>query len=458
MLDWTLHHSPKLEERYFETRHPSGLRILVAPKDLSAAYATIGVEYGSRDRLAGCVTPPGVAHFLEHKMFERADGTSWEDVFSALGAEVNAYTSDDCTAYMFSATDRVGEALEALLRMVSDLSVTSASVSRERKIIAEEIRMNADDPWEVCYANMLRGLYPPVKRRGFSWSGNPVREEICGTVASIRRITPTVLREAHRRFYRPHNMFLAVSGRITPEEVGEVAERVLGTEVSASAWEAPVSRLTAGGDGAGVYKPRVTAAMEAAKPLFSIGVRLPHVPDDPVGLVRLERRMTLLAEMLFSRSGDLYDRLFEEGLVNPGIAYGSSLGRPTLGGRGDGYGYLYLSGECDDPEQVYEAFLRYTETLWRDGLDPAAFERARRTMYADYVYGFDSTESIASALMTAAMDSLDLYDLPRLDGEMTAEEITALFKEAFTPAHYTLSTVIPHGWDSRKPLINKEIL
>ena len=169
MTEWIRRASPKLEESYFETRHTSGLRILVSPKDLSAAYATVGVEYGSRDRLAGGTLPMGIAHFLEHKMFERADGTSWEDVFSALGAEVNAYTSDDCTAYMFSGTDRIPEALEALVAMVTDLSVTSASVSRERQIIAEEIRMNADDPWEVCYANMLRGLYAPVKA-----GGNPV--------------------------------------------------------------------------------------------------------------------------------------------------------------------------------------------------------------------------------------------------------------------------------------------
>ena len=159
MTEWTLHTCEKLEERYYEACHPSGLRVLVSPKDLSAAYATVGIGYGSRDRFAGGALPMGTAHFLEHKMFERTDGTSWEDVFSALGAEVNAYTSDDCTAYMFSATEHIPEALDALLRMVVRLSVTRESVSRERQIIAEEIRMNADDPWEVCYANMLRGLY-----------------------------------------------------------------------------------------------------------------------------------------------------------------------------------------------------------------------------------------------------------------------------------------------------------
>ena len=440
MSDWIRHASPKLEESYFETRHTSGLRILVSPKDLSAAYATVGVEYGSRDRLAGGTLPMGIAHFLEHKMFERADGTSWEDVFSALGAEVNAYTSDDCTAYMFSGTDRIPEALEALVAMVTDLSVTSASVSRERQIIAEEIRMNADDPWEVCYANMLRGLYAPVKA-----GGNPVREEICGTEASIRRITPAVLGRAHKMFYRPDNMVLAVSGRITPDEVMEAVNRALeGWNPSKSPFRMPALPRR-GGDPLGAYKPRVSTVMDAAKPLFSIGIKLPSPPADLHELVRLERRMTVLSEMLFSRSGDFYDALFEEGLVSPGMAYGSSLGRPCLDGRGEGYGYFYLSGECDDPEKVYDAFTAYVASLREGGLDPAAFERATRTMYADYLYGFDSTEGIASSLMTTAMDGIGLYDLPELDREVTFGEVCDLFEACFLAPQYTLSTVCPSG-------------
>ncbi len=438
MTEWTHHSCPKLEESYSETRHKSGLRILVAPKDLSAAYATVGIGYGSRDRFSGGSLPMGIAHFLEHKMFERAGGENWEDVFSSLGAEVNAYTSDDCTAYMFSATDHIPEALETLVAMVTDLSVTKASVSRERQIIAEEIRMNADDPWEVCYANMLRGLYAPVKI-----GGNPVREEICGTERSIRRITPAALTEAHRRFYCPENMVLAVSGRVTPEEVLAAVDKVLGDRTAAGPWQAPPSGRRPR-DPVGVYKPRMTVAMDTAKPLFSIGIKLPDPPADPLSQVRLERLMTVLSEMIFSRSGDFYDGLFEGGLVSPGMAYGSSLGRPSLGG-GEGYGYFYLSGECDDPEAVYAAFADHVAALRKNGLDRAAFERAKRTLYADYVYGFDSTEGIASSLQTTAMDGVGLFDLLTLDAGITFADVSDLFARSFMTAQYTLSTVMPSG-------------
>ena len=433
----TLHTFDRLEESYYEIRHKSGLQVLVSPKDLSACYATVGVNYGSRDRLALGTVPMGTAHFLEHKMFERRDGTSWEEVFSTLGAEVNAYTSDDCTAYMFSGTEHVSESLEALLTMVTDLSVTPASVRRERDIIAEEIRMNTDDPWEVCYAEMLRGLYAPVKK-----GGNPVREEICGTEQSICRITPAILKKTHEAFYRPENMVLAVAGRVTPEEVLAVVDAVLEDYTPVLPEVIPARRRPR--DTGAVYKDRVTVRMETPKPLFSIGIKIPTVPAESACSARLERAMTVLSEMLFSRSGDFYSDLFENGTISPGMAYGSSLGRPALCGTGESYGYFYLSGECDSPEQVYAAFLDYMAAVRGNGLDPEAFERARRTLYADYIYGFDSTEGIASSLVTAALDGVGLYDLADMDDRLTLHEVSALFSEAFLDTQYTLSSVLPN--------------
>ena len=436
MTDWKKFSCARLEECYYEACHESGLRVLVSPKDFSAVYATVGIGYGSRDRFAGGALPMGTAHFLEHKIFERPGSESWEDVFAALGAEVNAYTSDDCTAYMFSATEQAPEALKALISMIMEISVTPESVARERQIIAEEIRMNADDPWEVCYANMLRGLYAPVKE-----GGNPVREEICGTESTIRRITPATLREVHGRFYRPGNMVLAVSGRITPEEVMEAVDAVLGIAPEASAPRLHSHR--APHDPTEVHKPSVTCRMETVKPLFSIGVKLPVTPTDPRELVRLERLMTVLSEMLFSRSGDFYSSLFESGLVSPGMAYGSSLGRPALEGTAEGYGYFYLSGESDDPAGVYSAFRAYIASVLENGPDPESFERARRTLYADFVYGFDSTEGIASSLMSTALDGVPLFDLCGFDEGLTITDAGDLLSLAFQESQYTLSTVYP---------------
>ena len=162
--EWTRRACDRLEESYLETRLPCGLRILVCPKDRQAYHAALSVGYGSMDRFAGGTLPMGTAHFLEHKMFERdpqrfGGSDSYDDDFAACGAESNAYTAHDRTVYYFSCTDRFSDALTVLLSMVAELYVTPDSVARERDIIAEEIRMNADDPWERCCASARTALF-----------------------------------------------------------------------------------------------------------------------------------------------------------------------------------------------------------------------------------------------------------------------------------------------------------
>ncbi len=429
MTEWTMHTCPRLEESYYESRHPSGLTVLVSPKDFSTFHATVGVRYGSADRHAGAARlPMGVAHFLEHKMFARVGG-SYDDDFATLGAEVNAYTTYDRTVYMVSCTRHMSEALELLLRMVSELSVTPRSVARERGIIAEEIRMNADDPWERCYAEMLRALY----------GRHPVREEICGSEASIRRITPRMLLGAFEDFYRPDNMVLAVSGRMMPEEVMAAVDRIWSGK---SRPRRPLSESRMVQEPGTAASERTTARMAVSKPLFAMGVKLPLVPDDPVEQLRLDLSMTVLSEMLFSHAGELYNGLFECGMISPGMSYGSSLG--------PGFGYFAASGECDDPEAVYAAIRAHMDRLHAVGLAPADFERARRILYADYVTGFDSTEDIAASLCGYALDSLHapearcigLYDFLDVTDSLTFDEVAHLFSDAFCEGQYSLSAVL----------------
>ncbi len=417
----------RLGESYWEVRHPSGLTVLVAPKDFSTYHATLGVRYGAADRPVGIRLPLGVAHFLEHKMFAREVG-SYDDDFSAIGAEVNAYTTYDRTAYLFSCTDRFPEALALLLEMVSTLSVTAETVERERSIIAEEIRMNADDPWERCYAELLRALF----------AKHPVREEICGSERSIRRITPRLLRTTHEAFYRPDNMVLAVSGRITPESVIKIVDGAWGSSLLP---DAPRPMLRTVYEPSVVSLPRVSRRMATAKPLFAIGIKLPAAPTEPQALLSLDVSMSILSEMLFSHAGDFYSNLFERGMISPGMAYNTALG--------EGYGCFSLSGECDDPDAVYEAFLRYMDRVRKTGLPRADFDRVRRILYADYVSGFDSTEDIASSLLDYALDCLHttgkvgVFDYLSAIELLDFVDVEALFDSTFRPGQYALSTVYP---------------
>ncbi len=427
--DWICRTSARLGESYYEARHASGLTVLVAPKDLSTYHAILGVRYGAADRLVGTRLPLGVAHFLEHKMFEKETG-NFDDDFASLGAEVNAYTTYDRTAYLFSCTDRFPEALTLLLQMTGTLHVTSASVARERDIIAEEIRMNADDPFERCYAELLRALFRK----------HPVREEICGSERSIRRITPRILQNAHEIFYRPDRMVLSVSGRTTPDDVMAIVDRVLG---SRSAPDVPLPRLLSVREPSRPAAAHVTRRMSVSKPLFVIGVKMPTAPTTPAELLRCDLTMSVLSEMLFSHAGDFYNDLFERGVISPGMSYGTALGA--------GYGCFSISGECDDPAAVWDAFAAYIRQLRETGLPQDDFHRIRRILYADFVSGFDSVEDIASALFDYAMDSLHaeypvgVYDYLNAVEALSPSDVETLFEETFREAQCALSTVLPYA-------------
>ncbi len=429
MIDHAYFSLPALGETYHEVTHKSGLRILIAPKDMATTYAMLGVKYGSADtpkRLSrglptGDKTPLGVAHFLEHKMFEEADGTSCDLRFAELGAEVNAYTSYDRTVYYISCTQNFEKSLAELLGLVSDLHVTRASVARERSIIAEEIRMNDDSPFERCYAELLRAMY----------GHHRVREEICGTEVSVKKITPKLLRAHFDAFYRPDNMVLSVAGKVTPEEVVAVVDTCLG--------HAPVPAPAVGicdtQEPPAPYRVYTEMAMQASKPLFCIGVKDRHIPTDPQALFRKDLCMTLLSEMLFSRSGDFYNDLFEREIITATYSYGSAIG--------EGYGYFALSGEADDPQLVYNKFCAYIDDIKVRGLSREDYERSRRIIYGDYVTGFDATEDVAQSLLTYAMDGISLFDFVPTVTSITLTELTELFTSSFDPEQFVLSVVKP---------------
>ncbi len=418
---------PRIGEFYDEVRHPSGLTVLVAPKDFSTYHAVLGVRYGAADRPVGMRLPLGIAHFLEHKMFAHGKG-SFDDDFGALGADVNAYTTYDRTAYLFSATEHFPEALRLLLSMTQELTVDAASVLRERDIIAEEIRMNADDPWERLYSELLRALY----------AKHPIREEICGSESSIRRITPQILLDTHRAHYRPDNMVLAVSGRTDMEEVLAAVDEVLGTALPAPD---PLPVLRKPKEPAAVRVERTTRHMDTAKPLFAIGTKHPDPPRDAGELLRCDISMSVLSEMLFSHAGEFYNDLFERGIISPGMSYSTALG--------EGYGCFTVCGECDDPDAVLTAYHAHLERVRRDRLSEDTFERVRRILYADYVSGFDSTEDIASSLFDYALDSLGaiapvgVFDYLSVIESLTCADMEALFDRVFREGQTALSVVLP---------------
>jgi predicted Zn-dependent peptidase len=367
---------------------------------------------------------------MEHKMFETADGGDADSDFAALGADANAFTTYDRTAYQFTCTEHFEEALAVLLRLTGELHVTEASVEREQAIIAEEIRMDTDNPWTRCYANLLRAMY----RR------HPIREPVCGSQRSIAVLTPPRLKKAFDRRYTLPDMVLSVTGPVTPEAVWAVVCRTLEGR--------PGKRLPARADHPhrgpgpnilneppGVWRQRIHASMPVAKPLFCLGIKDPLPPVSPRDRLRRELYMAVLQEMLFSDAGAFYNDLFDRGLVSQGLSYDFTVET--------GCALYDLTGEADDPEAVFDAFLAYIDRRRRDGFTVEEFERSRRIQYADFVTSFDAAEDIAESVLCCTLGGLSLFDYFTEADKLTLGEAEQLFLTTFRPEQYALSVIRP---------------
>lgn len=419
--------SELLRERYCFTRHRSGLPIYVFPKKLTTTFAYFAVRYGSTDNCF-CIgtenvperVPAGIAHFLEHKLFENEDGSDAFEQFAALGADANAYTTYDKTAYLFSCTENFEAALAELLRFVTHPHFTEASVKKEQGIITEEIREYDDRPWDRCFQNLLCAMYQE----------NSVRENICGSAESIRKITPELLYRCYGAFYRPSNMALVVCGDVDLDTVLRIADEHLPKQN-----DEEMIRRGRTNEPTEVAKAYVEQAMQVSKPLFSIGIKDPVLPSDPDTRLRRDLCINLLCEILFSRSGDFYNELFETGMITPSFAYGYSCTET--------FAFTCISGESDEPERVLALLKDYLAKIRAEGLDREVFERCRRVMYADELRAYDSTEEIASRLLAFVFDGTKLFSCPDVIQNITKEELEALLTSLFSDGLFSLSVINP---------------
>ncbi len=421
--------SKLLGESYERFSHPSGLDIYVFPKKMSATYALFGTKYGSVNNSFVPVgasepvtVPDGIAHFLEHKLFFNEDGSDSFERFSDYGADANAYTSFNKTAYLFSCTDNFEQSLSELIDFVTHPYFTKESVEAEIGIISEEIKMYDDSPGDRCFYGMLEGMY----------KDHSIRRNICGSEASIREITEDTLYDCYRAFYCLSNMALIVCGDVSAEEVLRIADAHLPKERSPRA----VERINENdGEAPCAFKSRVEQKMQVSKPLFNIGFKDVDIPKAPRERQKKDAVMSILDEMLFSRAGELYNSLFERKLISPAMSYGYTVSET--------FAYNSLGGEADDPETVLKEIMCHIESVRASGLAEEDFLRAKRVMYAESVKSFDSVENIANNLFSFICEDAELLEYTDILGEVSFEDVKMAFEDAFRPETVTLSVVFP---------------
>lgn len=425
---FTVREDSSIGEKYFYTRHSSGLDIYVFPKKLTTYYAVLGTRYGSihnRFRRDGdsefIEVPDGIAHFLEHKMFDKGDGVDTFERFSKTGASANAFTYFNMTAYLYSCTSNFYDSLEILLDYVTKPYFTEQTVQKEQGIIAQEIRMGEDNPGRALLFGMLGAIYEK----------NSVRIDIAGTVDSIAKINADLLYRCYETFYNLGNMALCVCGDIECEKVLETADKILGTEprraFRVESVQEPEPR--------GVYKKRFTRHMQVAQPLFAIGFKDCDIPDDPKERMKRDQALGLISDMLFSKSGSFYNELYAEGLLNPDFG--------TWGGNEESYSFKSIDGESRDPEAVYRRLMEYIDRLHRDGLCREDFERFLRVAYSEYIKSFDSTSEIAEKSLSDIMKGYDPFDWPEVIRSIDFDYVTKVFGQVFRDENAAMATVLP---------------
>ncbi len=417
--------SETLREKYYHIQHKSGLNIYVIPKKMSTAYALFATRYGGRDncfRLSGEAeyirVPDGIAHFLEHKLFESEDGSDTFERFARLGASANAFTSTDMTAYEFSCTQNVYESLAVLLDFVTHPYFTDENVAKEQGIIAQEIRGCEDSPGRCCYYDLLRLLHEK----------DNVRIEVCGTVDSIAKITPAYLYQCYKTFYQLSNMALVVCGDVDCEKIIDVADTCLpiaeGRKIERYIEAEPKS----------IVGKRANRQMSVARPQFAIGFK-DDPPADHSENLRRAVVMSFLSELLFGTSGDFYNDLYREGLLNAKFSCGYESFQSAA--------FFLLSGETDRPEEVYERVTTYLTQAKQNPPLREDFERLRRVKYADFVQVFDSTDEIANEFLYHLFVGVDLFDVGDIFSSITYEEVVATLNSFFAEDCAAMATIYP---------------
>ena len=401
----------------------NGLTVCVVPKPgYRRKYAFFAARYGGMDvrfRLDGQWrdTPAGIAHYLEHKMFDTKEGNALQEL-AKNGAEPNAFTANAMTGYYFDSTDHFEENLEILLSFVSIPYFTEESVAKEQGIIGQEIRMIEDNPDWQLYMGMLRGLY----------STSSARTAIAGTVESISHITAETLYDCHKAFYTPSNMILTVVGDVDPVHVVDLARRILPREGG------PVIPRDHGTEPAEVAQRETRMEMEVSCPQFLAGFKCAPAPEGE-DYLRLAAIGDMACDILLGESSPLYLRLYDQGLIN--TSFGGAFEMMP------GVAYLYAGGDSKDARTVAEEIRKEAARLVAEGIDEDFYQRVRRSAFGDNLRGLNSFENIAVSLTEGYFHGYDPLRFPQVFDTITKDDITAFLRDNITGDRMVLSEIVP---------------
>ncbi|MFG0212170.1 EF-P 5-aminopentanol modification-associated protein YfmH [Brevibacillus porteri] len=413
------------ETVYHETLQ-NGLQVYLVPKQgFSKTYAVFTTRYGSidshfRTRSGEEINvPDGIAHFLEHKMFEKKDRDVMHE-FSKNGASCNAFTSFNRTAYLFSCTDKLDDNLNLLLDYVQDPYFTDASVEKEKGIIGQEITMYDDNPdWKV-YVNLLKAMYQKY----------PINIEIAGTIETISHITKEYLYQCYETFYHPANMLLLVVGSFEPEAIMKLIRENQGAKEFAPA---PQITRVFPEEPSAPAEAKVEAFLTVGLPKCMIGIKEKENGLTKEALLKRELTTKLVLDIAFGTSSAVYERLYDSELITESFDFDYSSEQD--------YAYTIIGGDTPDPERLVETIKAEIEQLKQNGIAQDDFERAKRKKIGNFLRSLNSVEFIANQFTSFKFNGNDLFSVVPTLESITREDVEKRLKEHFLIEQMAVSVV-----------------
>lgn len=417
------------EELYFETLE-NGLKVYFMPKKgFVKKYAILATDFGSNDlefvpkgECDRIRVHEGIAHFLEHKMFEQPDGGNAFDLFSKYGASANAFTNFNMTAYLFSATENFNECLTHLIDYVQTPYYTEENVEKEKGIIAQEIKMYDDDPsWQV-YFNALKAMYQK----------HNVRIDIAGDVDSIYKITPDELYKCYNTFYNPSNMILFVIGDLDENEVMDVIKKANHSDIEKI--EGKIQRFP-NEEPKEIAQKEIVEKYQVSMPMFNIAYKDEDVNLRGKELLKKEVVSDILCDMIFKTGSELNEDMYMKGMVNDSF-YGGFYSEVE-------YAFTLISGEGKDPHKVKDTITEYLERYKKEGLSRVGFERAKKKKIGEFLKYMDSMEFIANNFISYAFKDVNILDYLEVLKEVEFEDVENRLRTHFKEENCVISIVEP---------------
>lgn len=419
--------SSKIKEKAYIEKLENGMTLIIIPrKNTKKKYIIWGTHFGSIDNHfimpqtgEEVFIPDGVAHFLEHKMFEQPNGTNSLDTLMALGIDANAYTTNDHTAYLLECTEHFYEGLDELMDYVQNPYFTDENVEKEKGIIGQEINMYDDDPGWQLYMNALDCMYKE----------NPIKIDIAGTVESISQITPDVLYKCYNTFYHPSNMTMAICGDFEPEKIAqEVKKRLVPKEN-----QGEIKRIYPEKEDK-INKKEKTVQMEVSIPMFMIGYK--DTENSKENRIQKHIAIEILLNMIIGKSSNLYQELYEKGilLAQPDLDYEFT----------DQYAHILVSGFTKEPQLVKQKLDETVRKMQKEGLEEEHFNRIKKKIYGDYVVEYNSVAETARMFLADNMKQINSFDYIEDFESVTKQYAEEVLRNIFKEENEVLSVIEPN--------------